>query len=76
MPWYNFIDIGMPLVFSPKVTPDPIDAERLEEKLQAARHLGHDMQQKRIHMVVPPPNSIVTPGEGSPRSLAYERARS
>lgn len=62
MSWYNFIDIGMPLVFSPKVTPNPIDAERLEEKLQAARHLSHDIQQKRIHMAVPPPDSIVNLG--------------
>ncbi len=36
MRWYRFSDIWTPLVFSPKVTPDPTSAERLDEKLQQA----------------------------------------
>lgn len=36
MSWYNFIDFGTPLVFSPKVMPDPTAAGRLQEKFQRA----------------------------------------
>lgn len=36
MSWYDFIDLRTPLVFSPKVTPDPSASERLEEKLLVA----------------------------------------
>lgn len=36
MSWYRFIDIWTPLVFSPKVTPDPTSAERLDEKFALA----------------------------------------
>ena len=36
MGWYDYVDLGTPPVFSPKVTPDPAIAERLEEKLQQA----------------------------------------
>lgn len=57
--WYNFIDIGMPLVFSPKVTPDPIDAERLQEKLQhAMQQLNQDAQRDRLRTPELPPVSI------------------
>lgn len=60
MAWYNFIGMGMPLVFSPKVTPDPIAAERLEEKLQqAVRLLDRHTQQKRLPIAGPPPASVV-----------------
>ena len=36
MAWYDYVDMESPTVFSPKVRPDPIAAERLEEKLQQA----------------------------------------
>ncbi|MES1196529.1 MAG: hypothetical protein ABUL58_06250 [Steroidobacter sp.] len=36
MAWYDYIDMGLPPIFNPKVTPDPAVAERLEEKLQQA----------------------------------------
>lgn len=50
---HNFSGIGMPLVFSPKVMPDPADAERLQEKLQQAmQQLNHDMQQGRLRAPV------------------------
>jgi hypothetical protein len=36
MGWYDYIDTGTPAVFNPRVTPDPVVAEKLEEKLQQA----------------------------------------
>lgn len=36
MRWYRFINFWTPLVFSPKVTPDPGSAERLDEKFEQA----------------------------------------
>jgi hypothetical protein len=36
MRWFRFIDIWTPQVFSPKVTPDPGSAERLDEKFEQA----------------------------------------
>jgi len=36
MSWRDYIDLGFPPVFNPKVTPNPVDAERLEKKLQQA----------------------------------------
>jgi hypothetical protein len=42
MRWYRLIDMWSPQVFSPKVTPDPTSAARLDEKLQLAmRKLKH-----------------------------------
>jgi hypothetical protein len=38
MSWFGFINYWSPLVFSPKVTPDPADAVRLAEKFQQAMH--------------------------------------
>lgn len=32
MRWFRFIDFWTPLVFSPKVMPDPDSAARLDEK--------------------------------------------
>ncbi len=50
---HHFSGIGMPLVFSPKVTPDPADAEKLQEKLQhAMQQLTHDLQQGRLRAPV------------------------
>jgi hypothetical protein len=36
MRWYRFIDLWTPMVFSPKVAPDPASAERLDEKFEQA----------------------------------------
>jgi hypothetical protein len=36
MRWFRFSDLWTPLVFSPKVTPDPTSAERLDEKFEQA----------------------------------------
>jgi hypothetical protein len=36
MRWSRLSDLFTPLVFSPKVTPDPSNAKRLDEKLQQA----------------------------------------
>ena len=36
MTLYNFINMKTPPVFNPRVTPDPVAAERLEEKFQQA----------------------------------------
>ncbi len=58
MSWYDYIDIGSPSVFNPKVTPDPIVAERLEEKLQQAMR-----KLKPLHLQLRPdpvPVSIAT----------------
>lgn len=59
MAWYNFIDIGMPLVFSPKVMPDPTAAERLEEKFQhAMQQLSQKSERDRIRTRMSLPISI------------------
>jgi hypothetical protein len=61
MPWYSFIDIGTPLVFSPKVTPDPTAAERLEEKFQRAiRQLNPGVQPGTIRTFQPLPESMAS----------------
>jgi hypothetical protein len=36
MRWYRLIDFWTPMVFSPKVTPDPTSAARLDEKFELA----------------------------------------
>lgn len=36
MRWFRFSDLWTPQVFSPKVTPDPTSAERLDEKFEQA----------------------------------------
>ncbi|MES1190398.1 MAG: hypothetical protein ABUS47_04885 [Steroidobacter sp.] len=35
--WFDDVDLESPPVFWPKVTPDPLCAERLEEKFRQAR---------------------------------------
>lgn len=61
MSWYSFIDIGTPLVFSPKVTPDPTAAERLEEKFQRAiRQLNPEVQTGNIRTSASLPKSIAS----------------
>lgn len=50
MSWYRFIDFLTPLVFSPKVTPDPIVAKQLNEKFEEViRRLKQPAQQVRLH---------------------------
>lgn len=56
MRWYRFIDICTPLVFSPKVTPDPTHAERLDEKIrQAAQKLNNHSRRDRAGVPATPP---------------------
>ena len=53
MSWHTFLDIGTPLVFNPKVVPDPTAAEQLDEKFQhAMRLLKKDFQRAYNHTYV------------------------
>ncbi len=36
MRWFRLSDLWTPMVFSPKVMPDPTSAERLDEKFKQA----------------------------------------
>ena len=48
MRWYRFISFWTPQIFSPKVTPDPLSAERLDEKFaEAIRKLKLENQRGR-----------------------------
>ena len=57
MAWYDYIDMGIPPVFNPKVTPDPVAADRLEEKLQQAvrkfRPLYFQQVTQRVPLIPP-----------------------
>ncbi len=49
MRWYRFIDVWSPLVFSPKVTPDPTSAGRLDEKFaEAMRKLKNENKRSQF----------------------------
>lgn len=39
MAWLRLVDVDAKLMFNPRVTPDPADAKRLEEKLQDVMQL-------------------------------------
>jgi predicted sugar kinase len=43
---YRFIDIRTPLACGARVAPDPVDAERLEDKFQQARRRLEQFQQR------------------------------
>ena len=47
MAWYSFFEIESSSTFSPKVTPEPSDAKRLEEKFAFARQQRDQIAQVR-----------------------------
>jgi len=48
MSWLRLVDVDAKLMFNPRVTPDPADAKRLEEKLQDVMQLRKpDMYSRR-----------------------------
>jgi hypothetical protein len=61
MSWFSVIDAGKSLVFNPKVTPDPEDAKRLDEKFkQVVRDTDRDVPRRPLRIVAMPkrtPNS-------------------
>lgn len=51
---FRFSDLWTPMVFSPKVMPDPSNAERLDEKLkQAMSKLKRETQSPRTAQNLP-----------------------
>jgi hypothetical protein len=52
MAWYHLSDFGASKVFSPRVTPDPHDAERLNEKLQRAFEKMRDGTPQNVLRVI------------------------
>jgi hypothetical protein len=55
MSWYRLIDFWTPMVFSPKVTPDPASAAQLDEKFELAiKKLKQESQRGQ-------PKTVVTP---------------
>jgi hypothetical protein len=58
MSWFRAIDVGKSLVFNPKVTPDPEDAKRLDEKFkQVVRQTDRDVPRRPLRIVAPPKRS-------------------
>jgi len=47
MAWYSFFEIESSSTFSPKVTPEPSDAKRLEEKFAYAKQQLDQIAQVR-----------------------------
>jgi hypothetical protein len=56
---YRYIDVRTPMTLNTRVRPDPLDAQRLEDKFQHARNqLNHFLQRGCVRVASSPPDWI------------------